>query len=132
VFGVSALSADTLTMHGLSYDGVVDLPKADGSTVQVLKFSMTSATHTPFRLDAADSSGQQHFTAGSLTVSGHVSVYCTSLSGTILLGLVHLSFTPASPPPLVLPDLTLTQAKLGLVDVTADTLTATGFGVTAG
>jgi hypothetical protein len=131
VSGVSDLTTDSLVMHGLSYDGVVDLQKVDGSTIRVLRFSMSSVSHTPFRLDTSDRTGNQHFTADVLTVSGEVSVYCTSLSGK-LLGLIPLTFTPDSPPLLILPDLSLASVTIGLVDVQAQRLDASSFAVVPG
>jgi hypothetical protein len=134
VSGVSTLTTKTLDMKGLSYDGIVDVPKVDGSTIRVLRFSMASVSHTPFRLDTSDASGQQHFTAGELalsaTASTTVSVYCTSLAGT-LFGIFPLKFTPDSPPLLVIPGmpLTLGNVTIGLVDVQAHRLDATSFTV---
>jgi hypothetical protein len=136
VFGVSDLTTNSLVMHGLSYDGIVSLPKADGTTIRVLRFSMTSVTHTPFKLAVSEKTSSQTYTAGTLTVgdtsaSSWVTVYCTSLSGT-LLGIIPLTFTPDSPPLLVLPDLALGNVKIGLVDVQSNRLTASSFAVAIG
>jgi hypothetical protein len=92
---------------------------------------MTSAAHTPFRLQAGSGATAAIFLAGGLTISGQVTVYCTSLTGT-LAGPISVDFTPASPPVLVLPDLTLSKVAIGLVDVQAQHLTASGFGVATG
>jgi hypothetical protein len=131
VAAVASLTADSLQMHGLSYAGVVDLTRIDGSMVRVLKFSMTSATHTPFRLQAGTGGGAVLFLAGALTISGQVSVYCTGLSGTSAV-LGPVAFTLDAPPRVALPDLALSKVTIDLVDVQAQHLTATGFGVTAG
>ena len=61
--------------------------------------------------------------SSKLTVSGHVRFYTTEIKGN-LLGLVPVTFTPDSPPPLVLPELFFTNATVQLVYVQCDLLTA--------
>jgi hypothetical protein len=122
------LTTAKLDMSKLSYDGVVNLPRKDGTgTVQVLKFSMGSAVQTPFQLDVPAHNGTLNVvTATQLTISGNVEFYCTSFVGW-LLNVIKLTFTPGSPPPLVLPEMTFYRAEIQLVFVHADKLVAGDF-----
>ncbi len=133
VAGVSALTTDSLDMVGLTYDGIVKLDKADGSTIEVLEFSMASAKHTPFTLHTDLGGTSMTYLAGSLTVSGTVHVYCTSLVGTwYLLGIpIPVNYNPGNPPLLVPSPLTLNKVTIGLVDVQAAKLDASGFTLTS-
>jgi hypothetical protein len=111
-------------MTGLSYDGVVDLPTRDGTT-RALQFSMDTATNTPFELDTTDSAdGPTTAQVSSrLEISGNVKFFTSKLQGN-LLGLLPVTFTPDSPPPLTIPVLFFTNVTIDLVYVHADTLTA--------
>jgi len=127
--GTATLTAATLAMQGLRYDGVVDLPRRDGTVVTVLRFSMSSAAHTTFKLDTAGAGGDRIvLTAATLTVSGNVTFYCTSFSA-FLLGTIPIDFTPINPPVAVPPAMTVDRATIGLVYAVADQLTASGFAV---
>jgi len=121
------LTTDTLAMHTLSYDGVYDLPLKGGGTVQVLKFSMSSADQTPFQLDVPAGGGKIVQTSSKLTISGNVEFYCSRFVGW-LLNLVKFTFTPDAPPPLTLPEMTFNRAEIQLVYVHADKLVAADFG----
>jgi hypothetical protein len=124
-------------MHGLSYDGVIDLPTktADGkpSTVRVLKFSMTAVANTPFKMETPGGPKILETTSDKLTLSGHVEFYTTRLTGKlqIIPGLpplpIELTFTPKSPPPLTLPEMTFKDVQVELVYVKCDTLIADNF-----
>ena len=50
-------------------------------------------------------------------------LYVTKLTGSVF-GLVELTFTPESPPPLTLPVLRFTDVEIDLAFVRCDTLTA--------
>jgi hypothetical protein len=81
-----------MLMYGMSYDGVVDLPTAQGS-VQVLKFSMDKAS-----LDGVDQkigSGSSGLTAPNLVFGSGVVMYTTKLTGS-LLG-IPITLEPGSP-----------------------------------
>jgi hypothetical protein len=119
------LTAD-LSQTLLVYDGVTDLPTANG-TIQVLQFSMESSTSTPFELRVPAAGGRTLVLRSTkLTVSGNVRFYTTRLDGK-LLG-IPVTFTPDSPPPLPpvlpVPVLEFTDVTLQLALVHADTLTA--------
>ncbi len=117
----SDMTAATQAMTGMTYDGVVDLPTARGS-VRTLQFSMTTSVSTPFDLRSPDQGKTLDQASSRLEVSGNVKFYCTRFAAN-LLG-VPVVFTPDSPPPLVLSDMTFTDAQIKLVYVRADVLTA--------
>jgi hypothetical protein len=118
----STQKAALLTMHGLSYDGNVDLPTANG-TIEAMKFSMTSSTSTPFELDVPVGDHSVVIKSSSLTVSGAVSFYTSEIKGN-LGGTLAVDFTPSSPPPVTTPELFFTDAVISLVFVQSTTLTA--------
>jgi hypothetical protein len=118
----STQKAAMLTMSGLSYDGNVELPTAEG-TILAMQFSMTSSTSTPFELDVPVGDHTVVITSSSLTVSGNVQFYATEIKGN-LQGAVPVDFTPSSPPPLTVPDLCFTDATISLAFVSSTTLTA--------
>jgi hypothetical protein len=133
----SLVLSSTQEMHGLSYDGVIELPTktADGkpSSVRVLKFSMTAVTNTPFEMRTPGGPKILETTSDQLTLSGHVEFYTTKLVGKLQLipGLpplpIELTFTPDSPPPLTLPEMTFKDVRVDLVYVKCDALTADNF-----
>jgi hypothetical protein len=115
--------AALLTQSGLSYDGIVDLPTHSG-TIRVLQFSMDSSASTPFELQVPGPLARTiSLRSSKLTVSGHVRFFTTEIKGN-LLGVAPVTFTPDSPPPLVLPELFFTSATVQLVFVQSDLLTA--------
>jgi hypothetical protein len=110
-------------MFSSTYDGVVNLPTKTGS-LQVLKFSMASAVTEPFQLKVREPNGKNTvITSSKLTISGNVKFYTSKFSGK-LFGLIPVTFTPDSPPPLTLPVLWFTDATIDLAFVQCDTLTA--------
>jgi hypothetical protein len=111
-----------LSQSGLSFDGIVELPTHTG-TIRCLQFSLRSSTSTPFELRVPTQGGTLSLRSTSLTVSGQVKFYTTEIKGR-LFGLVPVTFTPDSPPPLVVPELFFTDATVQLVFVHAATLTA--------
>jgi len=121
------MTADTLTMTGLTYDGNIDLPTKNG-TITVMQFSMDSSTSTPFELDVTTKGITSKTKSSKLTVSGHVKFYATEIKGNVL-GLLPADYTPTNPPPIVPPELFFTNVTIGLVNVVCDTLTADGLTV---
>jgi Family of unknown function (DUF6114) len=112
-----------LSQTGLSYDGIVDLPTHTG-TLRALQFSLRSSTSTPFELQVpVPGVGTLSLRSSKLTVSGQVRFYTTQIKGK-LFGLLPVTFTPESPPPLVVPDLFFTDATVQLAFVHCDRLTA--------
>jgi hypothetical protein len=117
------LETKRLTMYNSTYDGVVDLPTAEG-TVQALKFSMDKAVNKPFKLTIPERSGANTLIeSDELITDGNVRFYTPSFQGK-LFGVIPVTFTPESPPPLTLPVLWFTDVKINLAFVRCDTLTA--------
>jgi len=118
----SIMTAGTLTMSGLSFDGVVELPTAKGP-VRTLRFSMNKSVSRPFELRVPFDSRTLSLTSSALTVQGDVKFYSSRFEGK-LFGLIPVVFTPDAPPPLILPELLFTDANIQLMLVQTDTLTA--------
>ena len=117
------LETDSLTMYNSTYDGVVDLPTANGP-LPALKFSMTKAVNKPFKLTIAEPG--EHTTlieSDELITEGDVRFYTPRFRGN-LFGVIPVTFTPETPPPLTLPVLWFTNVRIDLAFVRCDTLTA--------
>lgn len=118
----SHLTGSRLTMSGLSYDGVVEVPTDSGS-IRSLQFSMDESVVDDFSLLVPSSDGHDLLTlSDQLTVAGDVKFYTDRFSGT-LLG-IPLTFTPDFPPPLVLPNMVFGDPDINLVYIDSDSLTA--------
>ncbi|MBE1531287.1 DUF6114 domain-containing protein [Actinomadura algeriensis] len=115
--GAATLRASSLTMSGLSYDGVARLPSAAG-TVEALKFSMSEAVLKDVDQVAGRGGVASRTATGSLALNGHVVMYTTKMSAK-LLG-VPVTFTPAHPPPLTLPHMVMTDVVSERPSVRAD------------
>ncbi|GAA3294555.1 hypothetical protein Dvina_50920 [Dactylosporangium vinaceum] len=119
----SILRADVMTMDSLTYDGVADLPRKDGTTVKVLAFSMKNSISTPFQLDTPGGPKLLITRSSKLTVEGDVKFYTSKFSANVL-GLIPLTFTPSfPPPPIPLPGF-YTKCEIELVYVQSNVLTA--------
>ncbi|WP_330186242.1 DUF6114 domain-containing protein [Dactylosporangium sp. AC04546] len=94
----SILKADVMTMDSLTYDGVAELERKDGSKVKVLAFSMKKSTSTPFELRTPGAPKLLLTKSSSLTVEGDVKFYTSKFSANVL-GILPLTFTPSFPPP---------------------------------
>ncbi len=116
------MKVGTLTLYNTHYDGVVTLPTATGS-YRALKFSMSRASNRTFSLTLNEpNGGTTTFTSPRLILDGSVKFYTTELSGR-LFGLIPVTFTPKSPPPLTLAVLSFTHVKIKLAYVQSNTLT---------
>ena len=121
--GGGTLETKRLTMYNSTYDGVVDLPTAEGA-VRALKFSMDKAVNKPFKLTIPEQGGATTLIqSDELTTDGNVRFYTPSFRGK-LFGVIPVTFTPESPPPLTLPVLWFTDVTINLAFVRCDTLTA--------
>ncbi|MGI5245872.1 DUF6114 domain-containing protein [Dactylosporangium sp. CA-139066] len=119
----SILKADVMTMDDLTYDGVAELPRRDGTKVKVLAFSMKNSVSTPFELDTPGAGRLLLTKSSKLTVEGNVKFYTTKFSANVL-GLLPLTFTPSfPPPPIPLPGF-YTACTIELVYVQSNILTA--------
>ncbi|WP_433361737.1 DUF6114 domain-containing protein [Actinoplanes sp. CA-142083] len=117
------MEVDSLTMYNSTYDGVVDMPTTGGGSYKALKFTMDKATNKPFSLTIDEvSGGKTVITSKDLTTTGTVKFYTSRFEGK-LFGVIPVVFTPEQPPPLTLPILWFTDAKIQLSFVRCDTLT---------
>ncbi|OLZ44155.1 hypothetical protein BS329_37660 [Amycolatopsis coloradensis] len=121
---VWVLTASVLRLTGLQYHGV-GTTRVGGATVEVLKFTasridITSLVQVSELIDGH--LGKITAPPGSVsTATGHpIELLTLRLKGTLsLLGLIGLpvDFTPARPPPLVLPSLTFTDVTVVNTDL---------------
>jgi hypothetical protein len=78
------LQGSSLSFSGLRYLGLATVRLSDGTTATVLKLSMDSVTIPGFRLDTRDATGAGTDTvATSMSFSGGVDTYCSSLKGVL-------------------------------------------------
>ncbi|PWU45289.1 hypothetical protein DLE60_06050 [Micromonospora globispora] len=122
----SKLTGSKVTMTGLRFDGIVELPTATGN-LRALKFSMKKAVTDDFVLQA-DGPGNKtaRYVTDQLTVKGDVAFYATRFVGR-LLGL-KITLTPDLPFPDGIPitspiPITFTDPVIDLAYVDSDTLT---------
>ncbi|HEU4420943.1 MAG TPA: DUF6114 domain-containing protein, partial [Pilimelia sp.] len=88
----SRMTGSRVTMWGLSFDGVVELPTVDG-VIRVLQFSMDRSVTNDFELRVPGPNGRAtSLKSSALTVEGNVKFYASRFHGT-LLG-IPLTFTP--------------------------------------
>ncbi|MFU8873953.1 DUF6114 domain-containing protein [Micromonospora sp. SL4-19] len=123
----SKLTGSKLTMTGLRFDGIVELPTRAG-TLKCLKFSMDRAVTDDFVLRADGPAGKtQRYRSDQLTVQGDVAFYTTRFVG--WLAGVKITLTPDLPLPDGLPipspvPVTFTDPEIDLAFVDSHTLTA--------
>jgi hypothetical protein len=123
------LEGKSLNMYGSTYDGTVDLTTATGP-LEVLKFSMDSSVTEPFSLTIPEAGGRTTvIKSNKLTTKGNVEFYTPSFAGK-LFGAFPVTFTPDSPPPLMLPWLYFSDVRITLAFVSCDTLIAAPLSIT--
>ncbi|WP_229698649.1 hydrogenase expression protein HypF [Wenjunlia tyrosinilytica] len=110
------LKASRLGLHGLKYDGVVNVRTSAGTTKQALKFRASGIDIGDLHQLVDGPLGvTMHIEARSGSTStirgGEVTMYTEKLSGK-LLGIIPITFTPESPPPLTLPELFFTDVTV--------------------
>ncbi|MFK4098994.1 hypothetical protein ACI2L1_02675 [Streptomyces sp. NPDC019531] len=101
------LQASSLLLKGADYQGVVEVKTASGKTKKVLKYVISGGTDIGDLHQIVTENGKTyHVQAGKGTTStirdGDTVMYTESISGN-LLGLIPVTFTPDSPPPLNIP-----------------------------
>ncbi|MEW2318620.1 hypothetical protein [Streptomyces bauhiniae] len=115
------LNASSLLLKGADYQGVVQVRTANGTVKKVLKYVISGGTdigdlHQTVKDKASGKT--YHVQAGKGTMStirdGDTTMYTESISGK-LFGLIPITFSPDSPPPLNIPliyftDVTVQQA----------------------
>ncbi|AGL18193.1 DUF6114 domain-containing protein [Actinoplanes sp. N902-109] len=117
------LETDKLTLTDSTYDGVAEIPTADGP-MRTLKFSMDKAENVPFSLTLPAQHGLTTvITSDKLVTAGTVMFYTPRMQGK-LFGVIPVTFTPDQPPPLTLPTLVFTDVSIDLAFIRCDTLTA--------
>ncbi|WP_431042118.1 hydrogenase expression protein HypF [Streptomyces sp. P1-3] len=110
------LKSSRLGLHGLEYDGIVEVKTQSGKVKKVLKFRASGVDIDDLhQLVKGPGGSTQHVEArkGSRSTirNGEVTMYTESLSGK-LLGLIPVTFTPKAPPPLTLPELFFTDVTV--------------------
>jgi hypothetical protein len=111
------LKSSRLALHGLAYDGIVQVTTQDGQVKDALKFTASGIDIDNLHQIVTDDGGKTttHVVAGAGSTStftnGTVTMYTESLSGN-LLGVAPITFTPKSPPPLTLPELFFTDVTV--------------------
>lgn len=121
----ASMGSQSMSFTGLSSVSIVTVPTADGSGQRALKITADSITITGFTLTVRQANGPGLVTsADKMVLSGHVSVYLGSVTGTTSNGR-SLALGTDTPPPLddVAPG--LLRVTMGLVGSTADSISYT-------
>ena len=112
------LNASSLLLKGADYQGVVEVKTANGTTKKVLKYVISGGTDIGDLHQTVKDKQQgktYHVQAGSGTTStirdGDTTMYTESISGN-LFGLIPITFSPDSPPPLNIPLIYFTNVKV--------------------
>ncbi|WSQ11882.1 hypothetical protein OG604_31315 [Streptomyces sp. NBC_01231] len=110
------LEASSLLLKGADYQGVVDVRTANGKTKKVLKYVISEGTDIGDLHQIVSENGKTyHVQAGKGTTStirdGKTIMYTESISGN-LFGLIPITFDPENPPPLNIPLIYFTNAKV--------------------
>jgi hypothetical protein len=126
------LNASSLLLKGADYKGVVEVRTASGKVKKVLKYVISGGTdigdlHQTVK--DAQSGKTYHVQAGKGTTStirdGDTIMYTESISGN-LFGLIPITFDPDNPPPLNIPLIYFTNAKVQQAGQFGGTLTVPG------
>ncbi|WP_069170639.1 hypothetical protein [Streptomyces griseus] len=109
------LESSLLTLNGLDYAGIVEVKTYDGSVKKVLKFTATIDIKDLHQLTKGPAGTTGHVKAreGSTSTirNGTVTMYTEELKGN-LFGIIPITFSPDSPPPLNVPFAFFTQVKV--------------------
>lgn len=110
------LESSLLTLNGLDYKGIVEVKKADGSIKKVLKFTAGSIDIKDLhQLTTGPVGTTGHVTSrpGSTSTirNGTVTMYTEELKGN-LFGLIPITFSPQTPPPLNVPFAFFTKVRV--------------------
>ncbi|RNG27445.1 hydrogenase expression protein HypF [Streptomyces botrytidirepellens] len=113
------LKTTMLSLHGLDYKGIVDVKTHNGQSKKVLKFTAEGVDIKDLHQLVKGPAGTTTNVAareGSTSTfrNGTVTMYTEELKGN-LLGIIPITFSPKSPPPVNIPevfftDVTVTQA----------------------
>ncbi|MFI6859943.1 hypothetical protein ACIBKZ_08535 [Streptomyces sp. NPDC050421] len=125
------LESSLLTLVGLDYKGIVEVEKGDGTTKKVLKFTASSIDikdlHQMTVGPMPGVTGHVQARKGSTSTirDGEVTMYTEELKGN-LFGLIPITFSPETPPPLNVPFAFFTNVKLKQAGQFGGTLTVPG------
>ncbi|MBT2897779.1 hypothetical protein [Streptomyces sp. McG3] len=124
------LESTLLTLNGLDYHGIVEVRKADGSIKKVLKFTASSIDIKDLHqltVGPAGTTGHVKSRPGSTSTirNGEVTMYTEELKGN-LFGLIPITFSPETPPPLNVPFAFFTKVKVVQAGQFGGTLTVPG------
>jgi hypothetical protein len=129
------LKSSKLSLHGLNYEGIVQVKTYSGQIKDALKFTATGIDIGDLdQIVVGPNGGHAEVKAAPGSTStirnGTVTLYTESLSGN-LLGLVPITFTPKAPPPLTLPELFFTNVTVIQAGQFGGDLTVPGMHVVA-
>lgn len=125
------LESSLLTLSGLDYKGIVEVQKGDGSTKKVLKFTASSVDIKDLhQLTVGPQPGvtghvQARKGSHSTIEDGTVTMYTEELKGN-LFGLIPITFSPETPPPINVPFAFFTKVKVTQAGQFGGTLTVPG------
>ncbi|MET8248615.1 hypothetical protein ABZV31_31985 [Streptomyces sp. NPDC005202] len=112
------LDASSLLLKGADYKGVVKVRTANGTVKKVLKYVISGGTdigdlHQTVKDKQSGKTYHVQAAKGSTSTirDGDTVMYTESISGN-LLGLIPVTFTPDSPPPLNIPLIYFTKVKV--------------------
>ncbi|WP_206306302.1 hypothetical protein [Streptomyces humi] len=112
------LSASSLLLKSADYQGVVEVKTASGKTKKVLKYVISGGTdigdlHQTVKDTKIDKTYHVQAASGSTSTirDGDTTMYTESISGN-LFGLIPITFSPDSPPPLNIPLIYFTNVKV--------------------
>ncbi|QTE00964.1 hypothetical protein [Streptomyces cyanogenus] len=112
------LNASSLLLKGADYQGIVKVKTANGTTKKVLKYVISGGTdigdlHQTVQDKQANKTYHVQAAKGSTSTitGGDTVMYTESISGK-LFGLIPVTFSPDSPPPLNIPLIYFTDVKV--------------------
>ncbi|WP_031100786.1 MULTISPECIES: hypothetical protein [unclassified Streptomyces] len=112
------LNASSLLLKGANYQGIVEVKTANGTTKKVLKYVISGGTdigdlHQTVKDKQANKTYHVQAAKGSTSTitGGDTVMYTESISGN-LFGLIPVTFSPDSPPPLNIPLIYFTNVKV--------------------
>ncbi|MEE1768551.1 hypothetical protein PUR34_10365 [Streptomyces sp. JV185] len=110
------LDSSLLTLNGLDYKGIVEVKTQDGTIKKVLKFTASSIDIKDLhQLTVGPNGTTAHVQARNGSTStirnGTVTMYTEELKGN-LFGLIPVTFSPQTPPPLNVPFAFFTKVKV--------------------
>ncbi|NUK03454.1 hypothetical protein HRW23_01585 [Streptomyces lunaelactis] len=124
------LESSLLTLKGLDYHGIVEVKTGSGKIKKVLKFTASSVDIKDLhQLVVGPNGTTAHVEADKGSTStirnGEVTMYTEELKGN-LFGLIPITFSPETPPPLNVPFAFFTNVKVTQAGQFGGTLTVPG------